>query len=307
MTLAPDLMGALNPVGSASAGDPARFLAVHQHPDVWLVVGALAVGYWWAVSRLGPKLVPRGQEVVSRRMVVWWYSGVALLWIFAEWPIHDLAEHYSYGIHMTEHLVFTLVCAPMMLLGMPGWMLRWIVVGRPWYGFVRFVCRPVPALLLNSGVLLATHWPSLVNTTTHNEWIHFGVHLVLFTSSLALFMPVINRIPELPRLTKPAKILYLFLQSMAPIPPTLWLIYSQTVLYTAYLPGTAYLGWSATGDQEVAGSLMGAVTPIMLWILAAVLFFSWWAEEERRNATTLPDDLTWDDVVRELDAQPDRG
>ena len=284
-----------------------RYLAFHLHPDVMLVMASLAVGYWWAITRLGPRLAGPGQAVVSRRMIVWWYSGVALLWIFAEWPIHDLAEHYSYAVHMTEHLVFTVACAPMLLLGMPGWLLRWLVVDRPWYKAMRFMCRPVPALAANSLVLLVTHWPAVTNLTTRSEPFHFLVHLVLFGSALALWMPLINRIPELPRLSKPLGILYLFGQSFAPVVPTLFLIFSSGVLYKAYLAGPWYLGFSPGLDQEIAGSLMGALQPVVLWSIAAYYFFSWWAEEERRDRQSLPEDLTWDDVSREFAAAAEPG
>jgi len=287
--------------------DGGRYLAVHLHPDVLVVMAALAIGYWWAITRLGPRLVRPGDAVVSHRMVMWWYSGVALLWVFAEWPIHDLAEHYSYAVHMTEHLVFSTVCAPLLLLGMPGWMLRWAVVDRPWYRPVRLVCRPLPAIVLNAVVLFSTHWPAVTNETTHNEWFHFSVHVVLFGSALALWMPLINRVPELPRLSKPLKILYLFGQSFAPVLPTLYLIFARDALYKAYLPGLAWLGWSATGDQEIAGSLMGAVQPLVLWVLAAYVFFSWYADEARLDPTSLPDRLTWDDVERQLAASAERG
>jgi len=277
-----------------------RYLAFHVHPDVLAVMAGLAVGYWWLITRVGPRMVPAGKPVVSRRMVVWWYSGLALLWIFAEWPIHDLAEHYSYAVHMSEHLVFTMACAPMLLLGMPGWMLRWLVADRPWHGFPRFICRPVPALAFSSAVLLVSHWPVVTNETTHNEAFHFAVHLVLFGSALALWMPLINRIPELPRLSKPVQILYLFGQSFAAVIPTLYLIFSNGVLYKAYMYGPLYLGWGPMADQEVAGSLMGALQPVVLWCIATYYFFSWWTQEQRRERTTLPGDLTWADVSREF-------
>ena len=288
------------PGGTLGAPMTGRYLAFHLHPDVLVVCAGIGIGYWWAVTRLGPRLVPRGTAVVSRRQVLWFASGLGLLWIFAEWPIHDLAEHYSYAIHMVEHLVFTMACAPMMLLGLPGWLLRWMVAGRPWHGVVRFVCKPVSALVTNAGVLLLSHWPAVVNLTTHNEWFHFLMHTLLFSSAVVLFMPLINRIPELPRLSKPARILYLFPQSFAPIVPTLFLIFSTHVVYRAYLLGPGYLGWSATGDQEMAGSLMGTLQPLQLWLIMTYLFFSWWAEEQRRDRGELPEDLTWDDVEREL-------
>lgn len=284
-----------------------RYLAFHVHADVLAVMAGLAVGYWWLITRVGPRMVPAGKPVVSRRMVMWWYSGLALLWIFAEWPIHDLAEHYSYAVHMSEHLVFTMACAPMLLLGMPGWMLRWLVADRPWHGFLRFICRPVPALAFSSAVLLVSHWPIVTNETTHNDAFHFAVHVALFGSALALWMPLVNRIPELPRLSKPVQVLYLFGQSFAAVIPTLYLIFSNGVLYKAYTYGPLYLGWGPMADQEVAGSLMGALQPVVLWCIAAYYFFSWWTQEQSRERTSLPGDLTWEDVSREFAHAGDLG
>ena len=34
---------------------------------------------------------------------------MGVLWLGADWPIHDLAERYLYSMHMAQHLLFTLV------------------------------------------------------------------------------------------------------------------------------------------------------------------------------------------------------
>ena len=277
-----------------------RYLAFHLHPDVFCVLAAIAVFYWYATNRMGP---------ATRRQKVWFYASVATLLVFAEWPIHDLAEHYSYAIHMLEHEVFTMVAAPTMLLGTPDWLLRWAVVGRPWYRLVRFCCRPFAAGIIWSVVLLLSHWPAVVDETTHNEPFHFAAHLVLFLSALVFWMPIINRIPELPRITRPAKLLYLFLTSIPSTLPTIMLIYAAPGLYSAYNGGPQYLGWSMTADQDMAGVIMGVAVTLMIWVLAAYHFFAWYAEESAADQVPrlerLPSDLTWADVERELGARRD--
>ena len=47
-----------------------------------------------------------------------------MLWLGADWPIHDLAERYLYRVHMVQHMLFTLVAAAALDRGMPAWLLR---------------------------------------------------------------------------------------------------------------------------------------------------------------------------------------
>ncbi len=84
---------------------------------------------------------------------------MGVLWIGADWPVHDLAEGYLYRMHMTQHLLFTLVAAPLLIAGMPAWMLRSLLSPRLVQRVFRFFTRPLVALVLFNGVLLFTHWP----------------------------------------------------------------------------------------------------------------------------------------------------
>ncbi len=35
--------------------------------------------------------------------------GMTLVWVAADWPVHDIGEQYLYLVHMIQHLVLTLV------------------------------------------------------------------------------------------------------------------------------------------------------------------------------------------------------
>jgi putative membrane protein len=269
-----------------------RYLRFQVYPDVFTLCAALAIGYWYATTRIGPA---RG-GVTTRRQAVWWYASVATIFVFAEWPIHPLAEHYSFAIHMLEHEVFSFVAAPMMLLGTPDWLLRWAVVERRWYRAVRALTRPFAAGALYTVVVLLGHWPAVVNETTHNEPFHFGMHLVLYLASLALWMPVVNQAPEFASLGRAGTLLYLFVVSIPATLPTIMLIFSTHVLYSAYAGGPEYLGWSFKADQEMAGAIMGAVVQVEVWVLATYHFFAWWAEEQRDDRQ-MAGQAPWDDLT----------
>src|SRR3974377_831516 len=116
------------------------------HPDVWLLVALFAAGYAIAVTRLGPRLAPVGEPVVSRFQVTCWSLGTLAVWVASDYPIHDIAERHNYRIHMVQPLVFAMVAAPLLLLGMPAWMMRALL--RPTWlrTTIRRLARFLPAL-----------------------------------------------------------------------------------------------------------------------------------------------------------------
>jgi len=263
--------------------------AWHAQPDVWLVVAALAIGYWVAVVRLGPRLVSPVEPIVTRLQVVSFALGVFAVWLASDWPVHAVAEQMNYSVHMVQHLIFSMVAAPLILLGTPAWLLRWIL-GAPSRRFVavRWLARFVPALIIFNLVLVLTHWPAIVNAGLGSEGIHFGLHAILFLSSLIVWLPVFSPLPEIPRLGDPLRLLYLFAQSVLPIVPASFLTYGATPLYRFYVGQPHLWGISTIGDQQIAGLIMKIAAGILLWFLIAVLFFRWAADEQKPSQLARP-------------------
>ena len=69
----------------------------HAHPDVWLLFGSIVAAYLIAVRRHARET---GEPVAKRTRPGSSSAGVAVLWLGADWPIHDLAERYLYLVHM---------------------------------------------------------------------------------------------------------------------------------------------------------------------------------------------------------------
>jgi putative membrane protein len=253
-------------------------------PDVWLLVAGLAAGYWIAVVRLGPRFASPGRSIVTRFQVTCWVLGVLTTWIAADWPIHVVAERMNYSVHMVQHLLFAMVAAPLLLLGTPGWLARWLL--RPSsavFRTVRALSRFLPALIVFNVVLVVTHWPWLVNESLDSGAVHFCVHALLFVSSLIVWMPVLSPLPEIPRLAVPVRAVYLFLQSVVPTVPASFLTFGSAPLYKFYVGAPHIWGLSTLEDQQMAGLMMKIGAGMLLWALIAVLFFRWAADEERKQ------------------------
>src|SRR4051812_4005033 len=125
----------------------------HVHPTVWFVMVLVGGTYLLAIRdrRRSAAVGSPGSSiardaVASRRQITLFSIGVGVLWIGAEWPLHDLAERYLYSMHMVQHLLFTFVAPPLLIAGMPVWMLRKILAPRPVAAVARVLTRPIVAL-----------------------------------------------------------------------------------------------------------------------------------------------------------------
>lgn len=258
----------------------ADFPAWEANPDVWLVLGLLTAAYVIAVVRLGPTHAPDPRRPVTNAQVVSFGLGIFATWLVADWPVHELAENSLYSVHMMQHLTFTLVATPLILMGTPAWMLRAVVGGGRLLHVLRWCARFLPALVIYNLVLVLSHWPAVVDLTLRNGLAHFIAHAILFVSALVVWLPVLSPLPEIPRLAPPMRMLYLFLQSVVPTVPASFLTFGDTPLYGFYKGVDHLWGLSTVEDQRIAGLIMKVGAGFLLWTLIAVLFFRWYAEEE---------------------------
>jgi putative membrane protein len=279
------------------------------HADVLAIAFALEGSYLWAVARLSPKpaaivagngngspAAAGSEPATSRRQIVWFTSGVLVFLVASSWPIHDLAEKYLFSVHMFQHMLISLVVPPMLLLGLPPWLLRKILSPPPLNWIVRNLARPFIALVLFNTVIVVTHWPLWVNFTLEHHPYHLLAHVILFGSATLMWWPVVAPLPEMPGLSYPGRMLYLFLQSIVPTVPASFLTFGSTPLYSFYAHAPRFWSVSVLTDQRIAGLIMKLGGGAILWGVIAYVFFRWFLVEQTEGW----DALEWRDVEREI-------
>jgi putative membrane protein len=238
----------------------------HAHVDVWVILGSVVAAYLIAC---------RGRE--ARRWM--FLGGAAVLWVASDWPVHDLSEDYLYLMHMVQHMLFTLIAAPLLVAGVPAWLWRRMLAPAPARAVFGFFVRPVVAVVVFNGVLLFSHWPAVVTSSVTSEIVHFSVHALVVASAVVMWWPVLSPLSEMPALAPPAQMLYLFAQSIAPTIPASFLTFGHSPLYEVYATFPRIWGISAMTDQLVAGLIMKLGGGAILWTVIAVIFFRWAARE----------------------------
>ncbi len=274
--------------------DPA--IGWHPHADVWALVLVLLGGYWLALRQWGPRHVTPGEPPATRGQVISWVLGVLTLLVAADWPVHELGEERLLSVHMVQHLLMSLVAPPLLLAGIPGWLLRALLHPRWAFAVVRGLSRPLIALLLFNAFIAVSHWPALVDLALRSELAHLGLHTALVITALLMWMPVLSPVVEIPRLRYPGQMLYLFAQSIVPTVPASFLTFADSPIYPFYGLAAPLLGVDAVTDQRVAGLIMKLVGGLILWGFIAVLFFKWHNQEELGGT----DEPVWQDVERHL-------
>ena len=242
------------------------------HPEVWVIVlVALAVGGY--VTRV---LAPAAGEVIERRRKGCYLAAVGALWLASGWPMHDISEEYLYSVHMVQHLLITLVVPPLLLLATPEWIARRVVdPSRP---LARRLLRPITVGVTFNVVVAITHIPWVVNTSAANGVFHYTVHLVLFVTAIAMWLPVCGPFEEL-RLQPLPKMFYLFAMSVLPTVPAGFLTFAQTPIYAAYDTPLRLWGVTVANDQQMAGLIMKIAGGLYLWTIIAGVFFRWSARQ----------------------------
>jgi putative membrane protein len=297
--------------------------AFQWHPEVLVLVGLLIGSYVYLVRGIGPAAVVAGEQPITRRHILCFVGAVAMLWAASDWPIHDIGEGYLYSIHMLQHMMLSYFLPPLALLATPEWLLRALIGTGRIYHTLRWLCHPVVAGVAFNVAVIVSHIPGVVNASLENGALHYGIHVLVVTTALLMWMPVCGPIPEF-RISDGGKMIYLFLQSVVPTVPAAWLTFAEGAVYRPYGEQPIRVwGLTVTEDQQLAGAIMKTGGSIFLWTIIGVIWFKRFSagyhqENDYRRRTAVPVDhaepalpehvlddvgegtLTYDDVEREF-------
>ncbi len=196
-----------------------------------------------------------------------------------------------FSVHMVQHLLLTLVAAPLLVLGAPITLLlraasaedrrRWILPVLH-SRFVRVVAHPVVDTLLFGAVMWGTHFSPLFDHALEDRFAHDVEHLLFLGAALLFWWPALGLDPGPYRLSPPVRIMYTFLQMPQNTFLAVAILYAPTVLYAHYATIAAPWLPDPLTDQQLAAGIMWLGGDLLF--LTAILGLVWdWSRREERD------------------------
>jgi putative membrane protein len=244
------------------------------HGDVLLGTGLLALLYALAWRR-----APRRRPSEPARF----FAGLSVLLLALNGPLHELSDWYLFSAHMVQHLLLTLVVAPLLLAGSPGWMLDRLLAPLLRRALGRFAVsaatRPVPALALYATALITWHMPGPFGAALEHHGWHIAEHLILLATSVLAWWPVLSASTLAPRLHYGAQILYLFAFGIPMTVVASMITGAEHVLYPFYAAAPRLFSLPPLADQRLGGLIMWVPAGLIPLAAFTVVFFRWVAAE----------------------------
>lgn len=246
------------------------FAALWQ-PDLMAASAVLQAAYLVVVGP-GRTWFEDAQPVPAGKVV----AALGALWLFYGAfgsPVDYVADTYLFSVHMVEHILEVYAVVPLLLIGIPDWLVRPLFRWDPSSAFLRFLTHPVAALILFAGVFTLWHAPILYDAALTSERVHFLEHAMFFVASVGLWWPLIGPLPDESRLTEGLKLLYITWAFNLTMPINLLLILSNAAWYSPYAQAPRLFGLTALGDQQVGGIVMAVGGALVFGSIAAVALF----------------------------------
>jgi cytochrome c oxidase assembly factor CtaG len=268
--------------GIAPSDPSSWYLQWPFEPLVWATVAVTAWLYVRAARR-----VPGWPRVRTLHFLV----GLGVLFVALASPVASY-ESALFSIHMVQHLLLTLMVAPLLVLGAPITLAFRVasparrrqmsdLMGRK---VVDVLTHPVVAWPMFAGVVVLTHFSGLYNAALENDALHLLEHVLYLGSALLFWSPVVALHPSRHRLPHPARIVYLLLTMPVQAFVALAIYSAGTVLYAHYETLQRPWGPAPLDDQQAAAVVMWVGGDGLVLLAFVLTMLAWMRHDDRLAA-----------------------
>lgn len=220
-----------------------------------------------------------------------WYGGLGVLLVALASPIATYDATF-FSVHMVQHLLLTMVAAPMLALGAPITLLLRVSSPRLRQRLIlpvlhswplRVISFPVVTWIAFAAVMWASHFSPLYDAALHDELVHVAEHALYLGVALLFWWPAVGADPSPWRLPHAARIAYLFLGMPQSSFLGLAILSTPNVLYPHYETLERAWGPSPLADQQLAGGIMWAGGDLVFLIALILAVWVWLRAEEEEG------------------------
>ncbi len=269
------------PLLHAGGVDPTGWLFSDWNVEPTIAIGLLAMlaGYLYLTRDTGAGSAP--ERVTTGKQKASFIGGLVTLFVALGPPLDDWSDHYLLLAHMVQHLLLILLAAPLLLVGIPGWMLEPLTRNRVTNAIGYWLTRPVIAYVIANLVVILWHVPVFYDAALRSQPMHVLEHATFIATGILAWWPIAGPLPQWPRLPLPLQSLYFFAMTIPGSGVGAFITFAEPGLYSPYDTARRIFGIDLATDQQAAGLLMWVVVSTIYLGLITVTFFKWANREER--------------------------
>jgi putative membrane protein len=165
---------------------------------------------------------------------------------------------------------------------------------------IRFVSNPLLAVITANAILITINTPLVSDRMIGSPLGSFVLDIFWLVAGFVLWFPVQPPSPMKPRLVGPLALVYLIIQSVAPLPTAFFMTWAEYPLFATFeLSPRIFSSFGPIDDQQMGAAVMQVIGGLIIWIQIAARFLNWSLEKQRRDAgpPTYVDDPDPDPVV----------
>jgi putative membrane protein len=239
----------------------------------FVVVVLLAVLYLAAVGSLRKHF--SDSEPVKAHKKVYFFCGLMALFGAKGTPLAAGAE-YVFSFHMLTMAIEYLLVPPLLLAGLPDWLIRPLFQQKWFKKGISFFIRPLIALVLFNFLFSVYHMPAIFDTVMGSETLHVLYMMALTFTAFCMWWVVVSPLPELKQLSHVKKMGFVFANGVLLTPACALIMFSRSLLYETYMNNTTLFEYlPPLEDQQFGGVAMKVGQEIIFIGALGYIFYQW--------------------------------
>lgn len=253
----------------------------HGHPDALIGLFILQGGYLIGVGPVRKRF--NLSQTVDPGQTLLFSLGVFVIFLALLSPLHALSDDYMFSAHMVQHVLLTLVSPPLLILGIPDWLISPLFKRTRVGQLARITFHPISAVVIFNVIFSIWHLPTLYGLSVTHHSIHIFEHVLFLVASIVMWWPLCSNSTATPRLSYPLQIIYLFVMSLAQIIVFGIVTFAPEPIYDHYLVTPKLFGISALVDQQLGGIIMKVGSGFLFLTLIITAFLRWFNEGSKND------------------------
>lgn len=248
----------------------------------------LIAGYLALIGPINERYAGFESRTASRKQIASFITGVVMMVIVLGPPFHDWGDYFLLSVHMWQHLILMVGVAPLMLVGLPAWFFD-PIARRPWLDKIgSFLFRPATSFLIGNVIMVAWHLPVLYNAALRNDYLHGTQHMMFLVSGIFTWWVIVAPNPRWHKATAFVVAIVVAANSIPGMMVGALITFADPGLYSFYDTAPRLWNFSMRDDQQLAGTSMWAIAPMVYLGVLTVIFLRYAAREQKKELATPP-------------------